>query len=141
MALQMKKIWLSSLAVVGLGLGLVAAVPALAAGSSSSSGSSSPSATLTPKDSQATTVFTTTNPSLTLSKVPNIDFGSNATPNGSTDLSVQAARSRLRSRSGQRWDCQWLERSGNEFGIYGFGYQQFAIWREAIICGGWGSPG
>ncbi|MCF7523443.1 hypothetical protein L3X07_09675 [Levilactobacillus brevis] len=30
MALQMKKIWLSSLAVVGLGLGLAAAVPALA---------------------------------------------------------------------------------------------------------------
>lgn len=92
MALQMKKIWLSSLAVVGLGLGFAAAVPALAAGSSSSSGSSSPSATLTTKDSQATTVFTTTNPSLTLSKVPNIDFGSNATPNGSTDLSVQAAK-------------------------------------------------
>ncbi|WP_251938531.1 hypothetical protein [Levilactobacillus brevis] len=35
MALQMKKVWLSSLAVVGLGLGLAAAVPALAAGSSS----------------------------------------------------------------------------------------------------------
>lgn len=95
MTRRLKLSLFNSLAVLGLGVGLLAAVPAAAATTdSSSSASSGSSSATTVENTQASATFTMDpNAAISLDSAPNIGFGSNLTPNGKMNGSYTAMTS------------------------------------------------
>ena len=95
MTRRLKISLLSSLAVLGLGAGFIAAVPAVAAttdtSSTSASSSSSSSAGPTSQTTTTTAEFDTSpTAAISLDSAPNIGFGTNVTPNSKANGSYKA---------------------------------------------------
>jgi len=85
MTRRLKVSLLSSLAILGLGVGFASALPAAAATTATSSSSGSSSATTTENTTTSADFTTDPNAAVSMDSAPNISFGSNPAPNGKTN--------------------------------------------------------